>query len=269
MPEGHKTHFIARVHTQQFAGEKLKVTSPQGRFAIDAKKVSGKFLDRVEAVGKHLFYVFDSGQMINVHLGRYGKYRDLPSPPPAPVGQVRMRINGDQGTVDLTGPTTCRVIDDETRSQIESKLGPDPLASTGSATKRKKQVWESFTKSNKPIGALLLDQSIIAGVGNIFRAEVLFETKLNPEISGVELSKDSFNAMWNSLTKMMKVGLKYGKIVSVTAKEAGMPVAKIEGEDRFRVYGKDRCPRCNAKIATIDVASRKLYLCRRCQNQQF
>ncbi|KAA1261855.1 Endonuclease 8 1 [Rubripirellula obstinata] len=265
MPEGHKTHFIAREHSEKFAGQKLKVTSPQGRFTTDARKVNGKVLERVEAVGKHLFYVFESGHMINVHLGRYGKYRELPSPPPAPVGQVRMRIRGDGQTVDLTGPTTCRVIDCDGRSQIESKLGPDPLASSGTNAAKKKQVWASFSKSNKPIGALLLDQSIVAGVGNIFRAEVLFETELNPEIAGNQLSKESFDALWSSLTKMMKVGLKYGKIVSVTAKEAGMPVAKIEGKDRFRVYGKQRCPRCNAKIETIEVAARKLYVCPSCQ----
>lgn len=265
MPEGHKTHFIARGHTEQFAGQKLTVTSPQGRFTSDARKVSGKILDRVEAVGKHLFYVFDSGQIVNVHLGRYGKYRDLPSPPPAPVGQVRMRIRGEVNTIDLSGPTTCRVIDLAMRSQIESKLGPDPLAPTGSAAGKKRDVWNAFSKSNKPIGGLLLDQSVIAGVGNIFRAEVLFETELNPLIPGNQLSKESFDAMWKSLTKMMKVGLKHGKIVSVTAKEAGMSLAKVEGKDRFRVYGKQRCPRCNSTIKTIEVAARKLYVCPKCQ----
>ena len=265
MPEGHKTHFIAGQHTERFSDQKLDVTSPQGRFSSDAKKVSGKILDRVEAVGKHMFYVFDSGHIINIHLGRYGKFRELPSPPPAPVGQVRMRLVSENGTVDLTGPTACRVIDLEMRSQIEAKLGPDPLAPGGSAAAKKKQVWESISKSNKPIGALLLDQSVVAGVGNIFRAEILFETELNPEIPGNRLSKESFDLMWKSLTKMMKVGLKYGKIVSVTAKEAGIPLSKVEGKDRFRVYGKQRCPRCNAKIETIEVAARKLYVCKRCQ----
>ena len=265
MPEGHKTHFIARQQTKVFAGEKLQVTSPQGRFSTDARKVSGKVLDQVEAVGKHLFYVFDGGRIVNVHLGRYGKFRELPSPPPAPIGQVRMRIKGNDQTIDLTGPTTCRVIDPEMREQIESKLGPDPLGASGSAATKKKQVWDAISKSNKPLGGLLLDQAIVAGVGNIFRAEILFETELNPEIPGNQLSKESFDLMWKSLTKMMKVGLKYGKIVSVSAKEAGMPLSKVEGKDRFRVYGKQRCPRCNAKIETIEVAARKLYICKRCQ----
>ncbi|MDA8744667.1 Fpg/Nei family DNA glycosylase [Rubripirellula amarantea] len=263
MPEGHKTHFIARQHTGMLADQKLQVTSPQGRFAADARKVSGKVLDRVEAVGKHMFYHFDNKAIVQVHLGRYGKFRELPSPPPSPVGQVRMRLKGDSTTFDLTGPTTCRVIDGDMRDEIVAKLGPDPLAGG-----KKSDVWAAFHKSDKPIGGLLLDQSVVAGVGNIFRAEVLFETRLDPEIVGRDLSQSSFDELWRSLTKMMKTGLKYGKIISVTAKEAGMPLAKIDGKDRFRVYGKKSCPRCNSAIQTIEVAARKLYVCQSCQRKK-
>ena len=261
MPEGHKTHFLAGQHTKWFSGQKLKITSPQGRFADDAKKVTGKVLDRVEAVGKHMFYVFDDDQIINVHLGRYGKFRQSQSPPPVPIGLVRMRIEGPEQTIDLTGPTTCRVIDSATRQAIQAKLGPDPLAGGNKA-----DVWKAITSSKKPIGSLLLDQSVIAGIGNIFRAEVLFEIGLDPTIAGDALSKQSFDQMWKSISKLMKVGLKYGKIVSVTAKEAGMPLAKVEGKDRFRVYGKQRCPRCGAKIQVAEIAGRKLYFCAKCQS---
>ncbi|MCL4160260.1 UNVERIFIED_CONTAM: hypothetical protein GTU68_050086, partial [Idotea baltica] len=179
MPEGHKTHFFAREHSQLLAGQVLKVTSPQGRFRGDARKVSGKILAQVTALGKHMFYEFDSGQIIHIHLGRYGKFRNLACPPPAPVGQVRLRMIGDENTIDLNGPTTCRVIDDELRQQVANKLGPDPLAGG-----RKADAWEKIQKSKKPIGAILLDQSVIAGIGNIFRAEILHDVGLSPDIRG-------------------------------------------------------------------------------------
>jgi endonuclease-8 len=260
MPEGHKTHFIARQHAELLVGNSLQVTSPQGRFRGDSRKVSGKTLDAVHAVGKHLFYRFEGDRIIHIHLGRYGKFRQHASPPPKPVGQVRMRIRSPAVTIDLTGPTTCRVIDPQQRDAVIRKLGPDPLAGG-----RKSDVWKNITRSSKPIGALLLDQSVVAGVGNIFRAEVLFETELDPQIAGDQLSKDSFDRLWRSLAKMMKTGLKYGRIISVTAREAGMPLSQVDGKDRFRVYGKTDCPRCGQLIESIELASRRLYVCKGCQ----
>jgi endonuclease-8 len=163
-------------------------------------------------------------------------------------------------TLDLTGPTTCRVIDDEQRDAVLAKLGPDPLAGGRSSA-----VWKRVRESQKPIGALLLDQSIVAGVGNIFRAEVLFETELDPLTPGNELTKGSFDRLWRSLSKMMRTGLKYGRIISVTAREAGMPLSQIPNKERFRIYGRTVCPRCGGPISTPEIASRKLYVCQHCQ----
>ncbi len=263
MPEGHKTHFIARQQTKMFAGQKLKVLSPQGRFSADATKVSGRILESVEAVGKRIFYVFEGGRIIHVHLGRYGKYRHHEGPPPPPVGQVRVRMIGDEQSIDLNGPTTCAVIDESEMRELIAALGPDPLAGG-----KKSEVWKRVASSRKPIGALLLDQSIVAGVGNIFRAEVLFETRIDPETPGEELSREAFDQIWRSLSKMMKTGLRYGKIISVTAKEVGRPLKDVEGKDRFRIYGKTTCPQCGGKIATINLAGRKLYVCANCQSSR-
>jgi endonuclease-8 len=263
MPEGHKTHFLARQHEELFRGQPLRVTSPQGRFRSDARRVSGRTLDSVRALGKHLFYEFDGNAIIHVHLGRYGKFRQHTSPPPKPVGLVRMRMVGPDWALDLNGPTTCRVIDSETRQAVVERLGPDPLSGG-----KKKQVWLNLSSSKKPVGALLLDQSLVAGVGNIFRAEVLFETGLDPNVPGNELSKASFDLLWSSLTKMMKRGLKFGRIISVTAKEAGKPLSELNGNDRFRIYGKQECPRCGSQIETIQLASRRLYVCPSCQSKR-
>ena len=262
MPEGHKTHFLAREHHDLLGKEApLKVTSPQGRFREDARKVSGRCLESVRAAGKHLFYEFEGAAIVHVHLGRYGKFRQRESPPPKPVGQIRMRMVGANVSLALTGPPTCRVIDSEIQKEVMERLGPDPLAGG-----KKSDVWKNITKSEKPIGALLLDQSVVAGVGNIFRAEILFEAGLDPHIAGSDLSQDSFDRLWKSLKRMMTVGLKHGKIIAVTAGEAGMPLAKIAEDQRFRVYGQTECPQCDSPISTVEVAARRLYLCKHCQS---
>ena len=266
MPEGHKTHRIAIDHTAWLAGSQLRITSPQGRFRGDARKVTGTVLDRVEAVGKHLFYHFDNDRIVQVHLGRYGSFTRLDSPPPRPVGQVRMRIMHPDLTLDLRGPTRCRVIDPELRSNIVDSLGPDPLASGAPAmARRKRTVRRSFAESSKPIAALLLDQSIIAGVGNIFRAEILFEAELDPYLSGDQIDDEQFNRLWKVLLRQMRAGLKYGKIVTVTRREAGRNLADVNRYDRFRIYGHDQCPRCGGSIKSPEIANRKHYYCPHCQ----
>ena len=260
MPEGHKTHFIARQHTGFLSGQTLRVTSPQGRFRMDARKVSGKTLEQVTAVGKHLFYEFESRQIIHIHLGRYGKFRQHNNPPPSPVGKVRVRMMGEGHTIDLNGPTTCRVIDEATQDEVIEKLGPDPLAG-GSKT----EVWRKIQTSQKPIGAILLDQSVVAGIGNIFRAEILHDIGLSPMIAGSDLSRSDFDRLWRCTVRQMKVGLKYGKIITVTAKQAGKPLSKVDGKDRFQVYGRQNCLTCDHPVEVIEVASRKLYMCPSCQ----
>jgi len=260
MPEGHKTHWIARHHSQLLAGHTLRVFSPQGRFSQDAKRVDKQTLARVVAAGKHLFYQFDNHKIVHVHLGRYGSFREQTGAP-EPRGLVRMRLFDGTTTIDLNGPTQCRVIDMDTQSDIESKLGPDPLAGGDW-----KVVWQKVQASNKPIGAIILDQSVIAGVGNIFRAELFFETKIDPLTPGSELTKTQFQALWKSLLKMMKTGLKYGKIITVTAKEAGKSLDQLSDKERFRIYGKKFCPECGGDIQVPLIGSRKLYVCPHCQS---
>ena len=271
MPEGHKTHRIAIDQTEWIGGQTLRITSPQGRFRGDARKVTGRTLDRVEAIGKHLFYHFrprpsDSDatgdRLVHVHLGRYGAYRIEPLPPPKPVGQIRMRIVASAMTIDLRGPTRCRVVGAVERQSIADRLGPDPLAGG-----RKRDVYSAIEASPKPIAALLLDQSVVAGVGNIFRAEMLFEAGIDPRVSGQQLGRERFDRLWKILVKQMRTGLKYGKIVTVTRREAGRPLEEVNGRDRFRIYGQTHCPRCNAVIERADIASRTMYWCPRCQRQ--
>ena len=261
MPEGHKTHFWAREHAEMFAGQSVEVSSPQGRFSADARQIDGKRLRSVEAIGKQLFYHFTQAAILQIHLGRYGSFKLHPSPPPAPVGSIRMRMIGGEHAIDLSGPTTCRVIDEAMMKTIAEKIGPDPLAG-GKAT----DVWKVISESRKPIGGILLDQQVVAGVGNIFRAELLFELQLNPLKPGNELSRQEFDQLWKALVKMMRMGLKYGKIITVTAKEAGKPLTKLDNKERFRIYGRQNCPRCNSGIEKIKLAGRDLYVCGNCQN---
>ena len=98
MPEGHTLHRLATSLRDAFAGEQVRVASPQGRFVESAALLDGTRLEGAEAFGKHLFVEFTGGRFVHVHLGLYGVFLVADGPAPPPVGQVRLRITGSSSS---------------------------------------------------------------------------------------------------------------------------------------------------------------------------
>lgn len=210
MPEGHTLHRLARLHARKFVGSPVRVLSPQGRFAEDARLVDGHVLTSSDAWGKHLWHTYDNGLTVHVHLGLYGKFTDATLPMEEPVGQVRMRMVGADFGTDLRGPTACEVLLPPQVAAIEARLGPDPLRRDADPEK----AWLRISKSKTAIGALLMDQAVLAGVGNVYRAELLFRHGINPERPGNLVSHGEWTAMWADLVELMKVGVRRGRCTS-------------------------------------------------------
>lgn len=262
MPEGHTIHRIAKDHSPLLAGRPVAVTSPQGRFAADAALVDGVVLDRIEPYGKHLFYWFRNGRVGHVHLGLFGKFRVSPGvPSPPPVGEVRMRMATELGTVDLAGPTDCSIGTADDRDAIVARLGPDPLQRNA----RREPALERIRKSAQPIGQLLLDQKVLAGVGNVFRAEALFVNGIHPERKGRDLSPDELDAIWDTTVAMLRQGVKDNRIITIDRKEFPVPKGKARRGDTTYVYHRDVCLRCATPVRTVKLGGRDCYFCPTCQ----
>jgi formamidopyrimidine-DNA glycosylase len=249
LPEGHTLHRLAKDQRRDLRGHKVTVSSPQGRFAESAQRLDQHVVERVDAYGKHLFSRFDSGDTLHVHLGLIGKFRRQASPPAAPVGIVRLRLEGPTATWDLNGPTVCRVIDPDEMQRVISALGPDPLR-RGADPER---FIEAVQRSSKPIGALLLDQSVIAGIGNVFRAEVLFVHGIHPSTPGASLDREAIESIWNTLSRWLRVGVRSNRIVTNTRAEP------------LHVYHHDECIVCGTPLVAIEVGNRRIDLCPMCQ----
>lgn len=261
MPEGHTIHRVARDHQKRYAGQRLRVSSPQGRFKAGAKKLNGNLLERVEAYGKHLFYSWECEQILHIHLGLYGKFHNHRLPPPEPRGAVRLRIVGEAHGFDLNGPTVCELISPEKQEAITSRLGADPLRKDADV----EWAWKRISRSRAAIGKLLLDQSVIAGVGNVYRAEAMFVNRLNPERPGNSLSRDEFDSLWQSVVEMLRLGVKYDRIITADPADVGKPRGRMNRSERLLCYKKELCPRCEAAIETWDLGARKIYACPSCQ----
>ena len=260
MPEGHTIHRIARDHQNWFVGEKLRLSSPQGRFEDGAKKLSGRRLDAIEAHGKHLFYRWGRTRL-HVHLGLYGKFRHHKNPPPEPRGAVRLRVIGDERAFDLNGPNRCELITATQHKAILSRLGADPLRDDADPD----FAWQRIHRSRAAIGTLLLNQSIIAGVGNVYRAEALFILNMSPERAGNSLSREEFDELWGKLVELMRVGVKHNRIITAEPKAVGKPRSRMNRSERLLIYKKPYCPECGSPVDRWNLGARTIYACSLCQ----
>jgi endonuclease-8 len=275
MPEGHTLHRLADEITATFAGRVVRAGSPQGRFADSAALVDGQVLVGAEAWGKHLFVGFPDDRFVHIHLGLYGKL-DVQAGVdhvPAAVGQVRLRlVTADRdwnAYADLRGATTCELVTREQRQAIFDRSGPDPLRANADPI----LAWERIRRSKAPIGGLLMDQSVLAGVGNVYRAELLFRHRLHPLRPGNTLRVGQWRAMWADLVELMQEGVRTGRIDTVrpehTPEAMGRPPRKDDHGGEVYVYRRTHqpCHVCGTAIRTEELQGRNLFWCPHCQRR--
>lgn len=278
MPEGHTLHRLARDLDDAFAGSVVRVGSPQGRFAEGAEQIDGLVLEEAEAWGKHLFLDLEREQVVHVHLGLYGKFAVHTDVAEVldPVGQVRLRLVRADGTAyaDLRGATACELLTVAGRAMVVARQGPDPIRPDADPT----PAWDRIRRSRAPIGGLLMDQTVLAGVGNVYRAEILFRHRLHPLRPGNTLRVSTWEAMWADLVVLMATGVRTGRIETVrpqdeaAAKARRRAVGPRPGDRRARpaynyVYRHDSepCVICGSTIRTDVLQTRNLFWCPRCQ----
>jgi len=247
------------------------VGSPQGRFADSAALLDGAVLEGAESWGKHLFIAFPGDRFVHVHLGLYGKFdvRTGLEEVPDPVGQVRLRVVAADGDAyaDLRGATTCALVTLGQRDAVVARSGPDPLR----AGAEPMLAWDRIRRSRAPIGGLLMDQTVLAGVGNVYRAELLFRHRMDPLRPGNTLRVGQFEAMWADLAALMGEGVRTGRIDTVrsehTPEAMGRPPRRDDHGGEVYVYRRTNmaCHVCGSMIRTEQLQGRNLFWCPGCQ----
>ena len=293
MPEGNEIHRWAERHEAAFVGKPVQVDGPQGRF-VDSDVIDGRKLLRVMAVGKHLGYDFGKDRILHIHLGLQGDFTEGSGSLPEVRGALRLRMwnaqrvklpavpgvskrhawySSDDGTghlkpeqiawVELRGPMDCSVYTQAKWDELLERLGPDPL--NGDAPDR---AFEKIQKSRKPIGQLLMEQDVIAGIGNIYRAELLYRARQSPFTPGKDVPLAVLKKMWKDAGPLMRAGMVDRRIVTTLAKDRLNKTGKVEVDDEHYVYrrnGRD-CRICGGKVSKQEgFAGRNLFWCPRCQ----
>jgi len=269
MPEGHTIHRLAADHLGLFGGQQLAVTSPQGRFAAGAAVVDGQVLERADAHGKHLFLGFADRRWVHVHLGLYGKVAFGRLPAPSSRGAVRMLLTGRTHYAELRGPTACELVTDADKAVIAARLGPDPLRADADP----ERAWQMISRSRAPVAALLTDQAVVAGVGNVYRAEVLFRHGIDPARAGRSLTRAEWEVIWADLVTLMRQGVDDNRIDTVrpehTPEAMGRPARQDAHGGEVYVYRRagQPCLVCGTAVRTEPLRARNLFWCPGCQSR--
>lgn len=264
MPEGHILHRLAAAHREMFGGEPVAVCSPQGRFADAAARLTGRRFLTADAWGKHLWHRYAGGLIVHVHLGIYGEFTPYLLPAPDPAGQIRMRLTGPRGGTDLRGPSACELVTEEQVDTVLARLGPDPLRPDADPNAARDRI----RRSARPIGALLMDQKVIAGVGNVYRAEVLFRAGIDPHREGRAVTRAEFDELWSDLLALMPVGMDRGRMHVVRAEHDRGAPAYAKDRPRTYVYRRagEPCRVCGTVVAASVMQGRNLFWCPGCQH---
>jgi endonuclease-8 len=273
MPEGHTIHRLAKDLRADLAGRTVRVSSAQARSEGTAAVLDGHGLRRTEAWGKHLFLTFDSRQVLHVHLGLIGKwFRRVPGDAdgalPAMTGTTRLRLEasdasaGDEDVAwDLIGPMLAAAITPADKRAVMARLGPDPLRKDADP----EQLWRRLQRSDKPVGLLLMEQDVVAGIGNVYRSELLNIVGVDPRRPGRAVTREEFDALWAETVRQLKLGVRRNRIVTMRAEDLPRPLSRLHrGEGRY-VYKQEHCGRCGTPLDIFPLAGRTTWSCPVCQ----
>jgi endonuclease VIII len=226
---------------------------------------------RIEAItphGKALLTRFDHGWTLYSHNQLYGVWK-IAAAGERPESSRSLRVALDTGhsTILLYSASDIEMwrSDDVHRHPFLMKLGPDVLDQTLTAATVAKRLQDACFRG-RALGALLLDQAFLAGMGNYLRSEVLFAAGLRPERKPADLTPAQIRALARELLAIPRRSYATRGIEPAKGMREDYLTDTPEGF-RFLVFDREGqpCPQCGARIVRQETGSRRLYLCRRCQ----
>jgi endonuclease VIII len=243
MPEGDALARAAR-RLQVLVGERLVVEAPNPRAAVKhvAERVDGKRLESVDAVGKNLFLRFEGGVTLRSHLKMKGRWRVQPAGRATGNGPWLVLRGSTYEAVLWHGPVL------ELSDRARLRLGPDILAEPPDIDAMLANL--QALSQGQFLGQALQVQRAVAGIGNMWMCEALFEARVSPWLTLAESTDDELRGALEAAARLM-----HGRL-------AGAPA-------RHRVYRRKRhgCPRCGTPIRSWPLGddARMAYWCPGCQ----
>jgi len=242
MPEGDALHRAAR-GLQVLVGERLEVETPHPRARVTrvAQRLDGRKLLGVEAVGKNLLLRFEDGLVLRSHLRMSGRWQVLPRNGTR-RGTPWLVLRGAESEAVLWDGPVLELDESRVRS-----LGPDILADPPNLDAMVARLRGADPRT--AIGEALLDQRLVAGIGNLWRAEALWRAQISPWRPLRELEDEEVRTALGEAARLMRGSLDSGLKVRAVYRRAGRPCPRCGSEIRSRGQGDHNriaywCPEC-------------------------
>ena len=257
-----------------FAGEILvdpTIASANGRMGQTNQR--GTSLDDepiLDSAGENSLTSIGAPRRARVHVRMSEQTTGLPDEgaewPPPVVGQVRLRLLTDTTCADLRGPTACELLTPDEVAAVIAKLGPDPLVDD--VQEGEERFVSVVRRKPTPIALLLMDPSVVSGIGNVYRAELLFRARLNPHAPGRDVPEEVVRELWRDWVRLLAIGVETGQMMTMDGLDPdAYRKAMANRDDRHWVYHRAGlpCRVCGTAIVVEELATRKLYWCPKCQ----
>jgi endonuclease-8 len=259
VPEGDSTHRIAALLGSRLTGRRLERVTTQGL----VRDVAGRTVTKVTAHGKHLVIELDNGAYLRAHLGMNGRFRAYDRVAGEAMlarmspGRASLALVTKEGVYVWVGAPTIEVskLRDPRRGMAVGTLGPDVLAAEFDVRAGAARAAEHGTRT---IAEVLLDQRVVAGIGNIYKCESLFAAGVDPRTLVAQLDARALEAIYAAARRLMAASVESspGSLVGTSRRDHG-------------VYGRTGkpCPRCGSLIACYSLGEppRWTWSCPICQ----
>ena len=242
MPEGDSLHRAAR-KLQALVGERIAVETPHPRAAAErvAERLDGRRLLAVEPVGKNLLLRFEGGLVLRSHLRMSGRWQ-VRARGEAPRGTPWLILAGrERKAVLWNGPVL------ELTARGTRRLGPDILADPPDLAA---MVWNLRREHQaRELGDALLDQRLVAGIGNLWKAESLWRARVSPWLPLVGATDDELDRVLREAARLMRASVEGSREERAVYRKAGRPCPRCRELIRSRGQGDDNrtaywCPGC-------------------------
>lgn len=256
-----------------FAGEIIAdptIASANGRMGQTNQRGTELPEPILDSAGENSLTSIGAPRKARVHVRMSEQTKGLPGDgeewPPPVVGQVRLRLLTAATAADLRGPTACELQTADEVAATIARLGPDPLVDD--LAEGEERFAAVVRRKPTAIGLLLMDQSVVSGIGNVYRAELLFRARLNPHTPGREVPDEVVRDLWRDWARLLTIGVETGQMMTMDdLAPDDYRRAMASRDDRHWVYHRAGlpCRVCGTEIVVEEVATRKLYWCPSCQ----